>query len=243
MFPNRGLIAISGEDRVSFLQGLVTNDVGAGPVYACLLTAQGRFLHDFFVVPDGDRLLIDCEADRRDDLIRRLKQFRLRAKVEIEEETGSVVFDDPRHPSLGQRNVPNEESYEDWDRKRIALGVPDGSRDMVPQQALLLESNIDRLNGIAWDKGCYIGQELTARMHHRGGVKRRLTPVRIEGPAPAPGTMIMAGEKEAGEMRSSCGDIGLALLRLDAAMESLMCDGVPLYPLDVIASEKRSNAD
>ena len=265
ILPNRGVVALSGADHVEFLQGLVTNDVGQRPAYACLLTAQGRFLHDFFVVPEDGRLLIDCEADRREDLIKRLKQFRLRAKVEIEDVSENyqvlchpraggdlgleLCFVDPRHADLGYRVITNnldsrlrgnDAEWIKYDRKRIALGIPDGSRDMVPGEALLLENNVDRFNGIAWDKGCYVGQELTARMHFKGGVKKRLIPMHIDGPAPAPGTVVFSDGVEVGEMRSSCSNVGLALLRVGAE-GSFVCNGTKLSM--VIASDKRSNPD
>ena len=267
--PNRGTLSLTGEDRVSFLQGLVTNDVtqateGTG-IYACLLSAQGRFLHDMFIVAHGDALLIDCEAHRSEDLLKRLKMFKLRARVELtpsppsggegrgegawsvtassDAVTDVICIPDPRTPKLGYRcyqtrtMIPasepgsaagpapdpgsslrcgRDDSYLEYDRLRISLGVPDGSRDMPPGEALLLENNIDDLHGIAWGKGCYIGQELTARMKYKAQPKKRLTPVRIEGPVPSPGTLLYDGECEVGEMRSNCSHLGLVLLRVDA---------------------------
>ncbi|MFE0756426.1 YgfZ/GcvT domain-containing protein [Inquilinus sp. NPDC058860] len=109
-----------------------------------------------------------------------------------------------------------ETGPEAWDRLRLTLGVPDGSRDLVPEKTVLLEANYDSLNAIAWDKGCYMGQELTARTRYRGLLKKRLAPVLLDGPAPEPGTVILRDGREAGEMRSSRDGIGLALLRLEA---------------------------
>jgi folate-binding protein YgfZ len=109
-----------------------------------------------------------------------------------------------------------ETGPETWDRLRLTLGVPDGSRDLVPEKTVLLEANYDSLNAIAWDKGCYMGQELTARTRYRGLLKKRLAPVLLDGPAPEPGTLILRDGREAGEMRSSRDGIGLALLRLEA---------------------------
>ncbi|OWJ59472.1 glycine cleavage system protein T [Inquilinus limosus] len=109
-----------------------------------------------------------------------------------------------------------ETGPEAWDRLRLALGVPDGTRDLVPEKTVLLEANYDSLNAIAWDKGCYMGQELTARTRYRGLLKKRLAPVELDGPAPEPGTPILRDGREAGEMRSSRDGIGLALLRLEA---------------------------
>jgi folate-binding protein YgfZ len=260
----RGILRIAGEDRVPFLQGLVTNDVtkaAAGhAVYSALLTAQGRFLHDFFIIPEADALLIDCEAERRADLTRRLTMYKLRAKVTIEDRTASLavlllwgknaftalslppdpgairleenqpIFVDPRMPSLGARAiVPAERAAKwiiergftmadetDYDRHRIALGVPDGSRDLPVERALLLENGFDELHGIDWDKGCYIGQEVTARMRYRSLVRKRLLPVAISGPVPDFGTPITVAGAEAGEMRSAVPGLGLALLREEA---------------------------
>lgn len=109
-----------------------------------------------------------------------------------------------------------ETGPEAWDRLRLTLGVPDGTRDLVPDKTVLLEANYDSLNAIAWDKGCYMGQELTARTRYRGLLKKRLAPVHLDGPAPEPGTPILRDGREAGEMRSSRDGIGLALLRLEA---------------------------
>jgi hypothetical protein len=256
--PNRGFLRLSGEDRLKFLQGLVSNDVNAvapgHAVYSCLLTPQGKFLHDFFLIADGDSLLIECEADRRADLAQRLKIYKLRSKIEIAEAdyavfaafgvapltTGKMIYADPRTPTLGTRKVlPAGAEHSDlpipfdsYDRLRIANAVPDGSRDMEVGKAILLENNIDLLNGIAWDKGCYTGQELTARTHYRGLIKKRLTPVRIAGIAPPVGTPLIEGGSEVGEMRSANGDLGLVLLRLERLRrpEPIEIDGVVLTP-------------
>jgi folate-binding protein YgfZ len=276
----RGLVAISGDDRVAFLQGLVSNDVSrvsaARAVYAALLTPQGRFLHDFFIATIGDTLYLDCEAPRRDDLRRRLSIYRLRSKVTLADATtefavallygadltarlgldavagaakpweGGVVYLDPRLPELGARAIlPRARAGEilgaaglvpgapaDYDRLRLSLGVPDGSRDLPIEKAILLENGFDELHGIDWQKGCYMGQELTARTRYRGLVRKRLLPVEIDGPLPAPGTPVMAGDKEAGEMRSGVDGLGLALLRLEHLDDgaSLRCGDSRLKP-------------
>ena len=147
-----------------------------------------------------------------------------------------VVFIDPRLASLGARAIlPREKAravltdagnaetgFDIYDRLRLSLGIPDGSRDLVLEKSILLESGFDELNGIDWQKGCYIGQELTARTRYRGLVKKRLTPVRIEGPAPPPGAAVTADGREIGEMRSSRGGLGLALLRIEPVREGKM---------------------
>jgi folate-binding protein YgfZ len=264
MLKDRAILAVSGPDRRGFLQGLVSNDVekvsSERAIYAALLTAQGKYLHDFIMVEHGDEIWLDAEAARLADLKRRLSMYRLRAKVAIEErpELGvaaafgggalaalgmadapgatraagdGVVLTDPRRSELGARAIVSRErirselagrglaeaDFAGYDRHRLALGVPDGSRDMVIEKSILLESGFDELRGVDWQKGCYIGQELTARTKYRGLVKKRLFPVRIDGPAPAPGTIVTLDGSEAGEMRSSRDGIGLALLRLEAA--------------------------
>ena len=275
----RGVLRISGDDRVAFLQSLISNDVakvaaaGAAAgrvVYAALLTAQGRFLHDFMVAGVGDALYLDAEGARLGDLLRRLSLYKLRSRVALADvsadfavgivfgaaalaafglpgEPGAaialgrgVIYVDPRLPALGARAIlPREELHllrragigdgkaEDYDSLRLSLGVPDGSRDLPVERALLLENGFDELNGVDWKKGCYVGQELTARMKYRALVRKRLVPVRIEGPMPAAATPVLLGEEEAGEMRSSSGAFGLALLRIDAVEQSVR-DGRPL---------------
>ena len=231
--PGRALIRVTGEDRVTFLQGLVTNDVervaADGIVYSCLLTAQGKFLHDFFMVHDGDAIVIDGEGgERAADLLRRLTMYRLRAKVQMVLVEGAAVYAvseggvlDPRHAGLMRRafEKPNgeERPFAEWDAARIRLGVPDGSRDMAVEKDTPLDCGLDRMNAISFGKGCYVGQEITARMNYRGLVKKRLRPVEwVDGPCPAPFTDIHVGEVPVGQMRSSCGAQGLAQIRDDA---------------------------
>jgi folate-binding protein YgfZ len=253
---DRALISLAGADRISFLQGIVSNDVTKATaertVYAAFLTPQGKYLHDIFIAASGERLLIDCEAARRADLLRRLGMYKLRAKVSLAEENGlavglhfgagaldalglpaeaglsraedgGVIFVDPRLAALGARvilppeRMPAESGgAADYDRLRLSLGVPDGSRDLPVEKAILLENGFDELNAIDWQKGCYMGQELTARTRYRGLVRKRLLPVAIEGAVPAPGTALLQNDKEMGEMRSAAGDLGLALIRLEA---------------------------
>lgn len=161
------------------------------------------------------------------------------------EEEGLVLAVDPRAAALGVRLIgPDAAVHErlarlgvpemqpgSWERLRITQAAPDGTSDLVVERSTLLESNFEELNGVSFDKGCFIGQELTARMKHRGLVKKRLVPVRIEGPALEPGTPIMAGDREAGELRGSMGDLGLALLRLEhLASDGLTAGGARIVP-------------
>ncbi len=249
--PARGLIQIEGADRHDFLQNLVSNDLGLletrPALYACLLTPQGKFLHDFFVLAGNDVLLLDCEGgERAQDLYQRLLLYRLRAKVQISIEDDHAVYAgtgeapaagyaDPRHPDIGWRSFEKPggltaEAFETWDTHRITLGVPDGSRDMVPQKSTLIESGIDKLNGICFKKGCYVGQELTARMHYRGLAKKHL--YTIEGDnLPAPGEDIKTADgKLAGEMRSRSGTCGLALLKDDIVQKGDLAFAVTPHP-------------
>ncbi len=233
--PARGLVHIEGEDRKSFLQGLITNnvdqDLSGRILYACLLTPQGKFLHDFFIHDTGDALLLDCEGGARaQDLYERLKKYKLRSRVQMSVEENVLVYavfgvdnyglPDPRHKDMGYRSFEKPENmeqkdFEAWDRLRISLCIPDGSRDLVLESSTLHEGRIDHLNGIDWDKGCYMGQELTARMHYRGLAKKHLHKVRIEGNTPPPFTDLSNGA----QMRSACGDIGLALMKDDETFE------------------------
>ncbi len=187
---DRAVIRLSGEDVRGFLQGLVTNDVaGDLPVWAGLLTPQGKALFDFIVWADGDDLLIDCEAAQVDALIRRLSIYRLRRAITIERSDLSVHWSpdgdngvpDPRMAALGQRWVEQaDQAVQGWLAHRLALGVTEGANELGQDKTLWLECNARELNGVSFTKGCYVGQENTARMHHRSKVNRQLAVV----PAP-----------------------------------------------------------
>jgi folate-binding protein YgfZ len=216
-------------------------------VWAALLTAQGKWLADFFIFAEGDRLLLDCEAAQAAMLSQRLGRYKLRSDVAIAP-TDLHVFaawggpapqgargaaPDPRLAEAGWRllaeNLATNATRDDWDRHRLSLGLPDGGRDMEAEKTVLLEAGFDELGGISWTKGCYMGQELTARTRYRGLIKKRLLPVSGEAPLPPPGTPILSHEREVGLMRSSNGLAGLAVLRLDALEAgTLRCDGQTL---------------
>ena len=255
LLPHRSVIAVSGADRVDFLQGLISNDttkVTAGhAIWAALLTPQGRFLNDMFVAQgDGDTLLLETERERAPALARKLSLYKLRSKVTVEDRgasmdvaaifgpgaektlpiRGATAFVDPRLGELGVRVLaPAGQTaallaprgiaaapLEAYDALRLELGVPDGSRDLIVEKALLLENGFDELNGVDWQKGCYMGQELTARTKYRALIRKRLFPVRIEGALPEPGTSIYKDGQEVGELRSGSGHRALAMLRLEA---------------------------
>jgi folate-binding protein YgfZ len=252
ILPGRALIAVTGEDRVPFLQGLLSNDVtrAAEGVWAALLTPQGKWRADVFIHEREGALWLDAEAGQAEMIAALLTRFRLRARVAIAPAPGRVwagwggapmppsAFRDPRHPEAGWRGPAPEGAQADsdeaaYDAHRLALGLPDGSRDLESEATVLLEAGFDELNGVSWTKGCYMGQELTARTKYRGLVKRRLVPVRVEGPLPPRGAPISGPGGEAwGEMRSGRGARGLALLRLEAlrAGGPLACGEARLTP-------------
>ena len=181
---DRVVIRLSGEDVRGFLQGLVTNDVsGDLPVWTGLLTPQGKALFDFIIWADGEDLLIDCEALQADALIRRLSIYRLRRPIKIERTdlavhwspTGEMGMTDPRLAALGQRWIGAvDESVEGWRAHRLLLGVTEGVAELGQDKTLWLECNAREFNGVSFTKGCYVGQENTARMHHRSKVNKQL---------------------------------------------------------------------
>jgi len=252
--PHRGVIAVRGNDRVTFLNGLVSNDVakaGHGQaVWAAMLTPQGRYLTDFFIFYDEDRLLIDVARETARALVQRLAKFRLRADVALEDISDTLhvhacwggmppeiplTAPDPRLPEAGYRLLSptiltEDATPEAYAAHRIALGLPDGPPDLEPDKTLLLEAGFDELNGVDWQKGCYMGQELTARTKYRGLVKRRLIPVTLEAAAPAAGTPILAEGAEVGTIRSAAGALALAMLRIDAFDKPLIAGASLVTP-------------
>jgi folate-binding protein YgfZ len=266
LLPHRSVIAVGGPDRAEFLQGLISNDtkkVGPGQaIWAALLTPQGRFLNDMFVVEDGsETFLIETERERAAALARKLKMYTLRSKVTVEDRAdamevavvfgpeagtilpvaGATAFVDPRLPELGVRVLAQSGQaatliggtaapIDAYEALRLELGVPDGSRDLIVEKALLLESGFDELHGVDWQKGCYMGQELTARTKYRGLIKRRLFPVRIDGPLPPSGTPVQRDGKEVGEIRSGQGDRAIAMLQIEAADGALVAENARVVP-------------
>ncbi len=272
---DRGVILAEGADTENFLQGLVTNDIGRlgadNALYAALLTPQGKYLHDFFLLRLDQAIAIDCERARIGDLMRRLTMYRLRAKVSLEDasdryaviaifgdgtprlETASV-YADPRLDALGWRAIMprNDVDVElananmtrgeavDYEQLRLGLGVPDGSRDILVEKSFLLEANFEELNGVDFDKGCYVGQENTTRQKRRGVVRKRLMRVDIDGAPPPPDTEITLADRPAGTMRSSGCGTGIALLRLEhvaraeASGEPLRAGDARLTPVKAV---------
>jgi folate-binding protein YgfZ len=254
--PDRGVIEVKGEDRVPFLQGLVSNDVTlAAPgtaVWCALLTPQGKWFSDFFILAERGRLLLDSPREHATLLVAKLSRFRLRSRATVRDASdelrvqvawdgtpdlppGAIAAPDPRLAAAGWRilspvPLPSNATQADWDGYRIALGLPD-AHDLEADKTVLLEAGFDELNGVSWSKGCYMGQELTARTKYRGLVKRRLVPVAIDGPLPAPGTSVRRDGREVGTMRGGQGAAGLAVLRLDALeSDALVCGQARLTP-------------
>ncbi|MBV7377973.1 YgfZ/GcvT domain-containing protein [Maritimibacter dapengensis] len=231
---NRTVLRISGADRTEFLQNLVTNDVKKGGlVYAALLTPQGKFLADFFILDTGDAYLLDTHADAAPGLAQRLNMYMLRSDVLIEPAelyairgTGDVPEDghpDPRDPNLGwraYRDAPGEPSETDWDALRVAACVPEAPADITPD-TFILEAGFERMRGVDFKKGCYVGQEVTARMKHKTELRKGYTKVTLDGPA-EPGTEIVTEDgKPAGTLLTRAGDTAIAYLRFDRAKGAL----------------------
>ncbi len=233
---SRALVRVSGPDRRSYLQGLLTQDVdglGAEELrFAALLAPQGKFLFDLFLTERGEAIWLDVQAGRRDALVQRLSMYRLRAQVEVAPAEGGVWaawggelpspwLPDPRLAALGARAygdttpAPETAGEADYDAWRLSLGVPDPALDCEPDRTFPMEADFDLLNAIDFHKGCFVGQETTSRMKRRGQIKTRTLPIVFDGPAPAPGTEILAGELRAGEVLSGGDGRALALVRLD----------------------------
>lgn len=228
---SRKVYRIGGADRVEFLQNLVTNDVSRlkdGAVWAALLTPQGKYLADFFLVPDGNTILLDVAEPLAAGLAQRLSMYRLRADVTIEETDIAVsrgtgpapegAFADPRDPSLGWRAYDGQPSGEaDWDSLRVAAGVPESGVELVANESYPLEVGFERLHGVDFRKGCYVGQEVTARMKHKTTLRKGLRRVRVEGSAPVGTPIVNGSDKEVGTLYTQADGAGLAYLRLDRA--------------------------
>lgn len=256
------LLAVGGEDAVVFLQGLISNDArkpaNGEAIYATLLTPQGKFLHDFFLLPYAGNIGLICDRARADDLRKRFNLYKLRSKVTVEplpenlavyamwgrEAAPAIrhaaVFRDPRLPEMGYLAVGDDAVIREWmsehghtpatqaeyDAHRMALGVPQGGVDLLPEKSFLLEWGIDQLHGVDYQKGCYVGQEVTARTHYRGQVKKAPYLISSAHELVAPATIRYA-ETEAGDMRSASAHHGLALLRIEWVEQSRQ-SGVPL---------------
>jgi hypothetical protein len=245
---DRAVIAVSGPEAREFLQGLITNDIEkvspANAIYAALLTPQGKILFDFLIAEGEGALLLDCATASRDALAKRLAMYRLRAKVTIEPRdqlavlvglTGrpalrGITFGDPRHPGLGTRSIgaraemPKDVATSaDYLKHRLDLGIPEGA-DFGSDKIFALDGDLDELHAVSFEKGCYVGQELTARMKHRGTARKRLMPICADAALPQSGTL-KAGSRDIGEIASRYGTRGFASIRLDR-LEEIDADAI-----------------
>ena len=234
----RKIIEIAGTEARSFLQGLVTNDIGKldqGLVYAAVLTPQGKYLADFFLVPRGDAILLDVDASLAQSLMQRLSMYKLRADVTLSETDLTVqrgsrptpdnAMPDPRHPDLGWRlyGEGSGDDGTDWDAIRVAHCIPETGIELTPD-TFILEAGFDRLSGVDFRKGCYVGQEVTARMKHKTELRKGLVTVQIDGTAPV-GTEITADGKPAGTLFTQSGGRAIAYLRFDRAKGPMQANG------------------
>lgn len=276
--PDRAVVSLAGDDVSGFLDALVTNNVHlvtpTQAIYAALLTPQGKYLFDFFIAAYDGRLLLDCEAARKDELIKRLKMYKLRAKIDITDESADmtvlaafgddapsafsladeagtarqmdrgVAYVDPRLSTAGVRAIVADVAAtaaetglaaadaDAYEAHRLSLALPAPGADLIVDKSILLESNFEELNGVDFSKGCFVGQEVTARTRYRGLIKKRLLAVTFDGPEPPAGTTITLDGRDAGTMGSSHGGQGIALLRLER-LEQAQSTGMPLLAGDV----------
>jgi folate-binding protein YgfZ len=266
--PHRFVLRLHGEDTLAFLQGLVTNNVllleQKPALYTAMLTPQGKFLHDFFLIAHAGDVWLECDRARAAELQQRLVRYRLRSRVAIEPLescavavlwdmavaaplAGMACFADPRLAALGHRAVGEARQLQAWlaglpqagaddyDAHRIRLGIPEGGADMLPEQSFPLGFGLEALHGVDFTKGCYVGQEVTARSKHLARQKKRLYLVQSkEGALPPSGTALTQGGLAVGELGSVRERLGLALLSMEAVDKAqqdgaqLECGGMPV---------------
>jgi len=227
---SRTIFEITGSDTKSFLQGLITNDLAKldeGLLYTAVLTPQGKYLADFFLLRRDGAIWLDVNDNLAQQLLQRLTMYKLRADVEISPTdikvrrgTGPApdgALPDPRHDALGWRLYGDEggDDGTDWNAIRVAHCIPETGIELTPD-TLILEAGFERLNGVDFKKGCYVGQEVTARMKHKTELRKGLVTVDVTGAAPV-GTAITAGEKPAGTLYTQADGKGIAYLRFDRA--------------------------
>ena len=250
---NRAIVRVSGSQREAFLQNLLTQNVNARDTQNCqmaaLLTPQGKLAYDFLVFTEDDSFLLDCDAAIAEDLAKKLNMYKLRADVDISlSDMRSVAIwqedgypcpsalgfvTDPRHEGLGLRGVFDtaptlslpEGEFEDWRHNRIRLGVAEGADEMPPASIFPLEFGLAEMAGVDFKKGCFIGQEVTSRTHRKGQLRKKLWPISFADKAPERGAAITDGQRQCGEIMSCSKTHALALIREDAALENLLCDG------------------
>ncbi|MCF6305025.1 MAG: folate-binding protein [Rhodobacteraceae bacterium] len=243
----RQVLRISGGDRVKFLQDLVTNDLAGlsdGAIYAALLSPQGKYLFDFFLIDSGDFILLDVAADRAAALTQRLTMYRLRADVQVEMADEKVwrglgafpdgALADPRDASMGWRfyglTAPDFAPFDPAEFKalRVEHIIPESGAELVADETYILEAGFERLNGVDFRKGCYVGQEITARMKHKTELKKGLVKVSVTGDAPPVGSEITADGKPVGTLFTVDNGMGLAYVRFQRAKDEMQAGNAVL---------------
>lgn len=246
---DRAILAITGEDSTSFLQGIISNDIHKvteeNAIYALVLTPQGKYLHDMFISKSGDVLFLEYAAVRKQELLRKLTMYKLRSKVAIEDVSenyisaflaepaqpgeegrveaylGGVAYVDPRSALMGRRAIIPKEVVVlaapalSYDAVRIHAGIAEGEKDLLPDKSFPLEYGMEELHAIDFKKGCYVGQEVTARTKYRGVVRKKIVRIKANAVLPDAGTVITADGATIGTLCSHLGQQGLALLRIE----------------------------
>lgn len=242
---SRALISVTGEEAKPFLHNLLTQDVETladGELrFGALLSPPGRLLFDLFLLGQADGVILDVAAERRDALIQRLSMYKLRAKVQVAADDRPVFAawpeapagfaPDPRTPLMGGRfygEATADAAEADYDAHRLSIGLPDPTADAPQDKTYPIEADFDLLNGIDFQKGCFVGQETTSRMKRRGTIKNRMLPLDFDGPPPAFGAEVLKGELRAGEVLSGQAGSVMAVLRIDRLDGDLTVDGRPV---------------
>ncbi len=246
-------LSISGEDRGNFLQDLITNDIhkcdSTNSIYSCLLTPQGKFIADFFIIDHENSYLIETHKKFAEDLINKLKIYKLRAKVGINivnnllslsiienndlllSEADILLFKDPRNDKLGNKIFVAKNKFKEIEKKYNLIEdnfdkyrelliknlIPFSSEDLIQDKSLLLENNFDKINAIDWEKGCYVGQEITARMQYRALLKKSIRAVEIISGHVNRGNQINFNQNKVGEIISSFNKLAIAMLKIEEA--------------------------
>ena len=253
---------IKGKDNKDFLQGIITNDINKcnkKVIYSCLLSPQGKFLSDFFIIPFNDSFLIEINQKFFNDFIAKLKLYKLRTNINIDEtndftsvviinnsssnstEEGQIILDkeyveyvDPRNKNLGNRVVIKQElinnliksknyslsNINEYKKIMIQNLIPNSLNDLIVNKSLLLENNFDQINALDWDKGCYVGQEITARMKYRALLKKSIRTVEIISGSIMPGNKIFYNNNTIGEIISCINNLGIAMLKIEDANDA-----------------------
>ncbi len=264
---HRSLLHVEGDDAAHFLQGLITNDIHKATedqaVFALMLTPQGKYLFDFYIIKRGNGFLLDAPVERIDSLVKKLSLYKLRSKVTITPQDQAVIyavwpdsgsnkldldqvyFPDPRHASLGYRIADAERTFKpeslesaefsQYEHHRIAQGIPDPSIDMEYEKSFPLQYLMEEFHAIDYKKGCYVGQEVTARTHWKGTVRKSLFTVRGASDLPESGADVRVMDKRIGELRTAIGGVGLILADVEKVKQT------PLYvgevPVELVVSE------